>query len=178
MLEINRRELLKVSTASGLAQWLSGNASAAGPIYLSDMHYHLFFDGGTYTPEKYPLGPDMAGGQATLVAWSVVTDLLWMGPTADRHRQKKTPNPGEVYAWFQRELARVKRHVANQNLKIVANSADVDNAVLGDPHVVLATEGTYFLDDDLSRLTAAYEQGVRHVQLQRVPIIVVRTPNV
>jgi membrane dipeptidase len=146
-------------------QWLLGNGSAAGPIYLADMHYHLFFNGGTYTPEKYPLGPDMAGGQATLVAWSLVSDLLWMGTTADRHRQKKTPHPGEVYAWFQRELVRIKRHVANQNLKIVVNSADVDNAVHGDPHVVLATEGTYFLDDDLSRLAAAYEQGVRHVQL-------------
>src|SRR5262249_45109754 len=164
-LEINRRELLKVSTASGLAQWLSGNGSAAGPIYLADMHYHLFFDGATYTPEKHPLGPDMAGGQATPVALALVSDLLWMGPTADRHRQKKTPNPGEVYAWFHRELTRIKRHVADQNLKIVASSADVDNAVHGDPHVVLATEGTYFLDDDLSRLAAAYEQGVRHVQL-------------
>src|SRR5215813_3305084 len=99
------------------------------------MHSHLFF-GGTYTPEKYPLGFDMAGGQATLVAWSLVSDLLWMGPTADRHRQKKTPNPGEVYAWFQREMARIKRHVADQNLKIVINAADVDSAVRGDPHVV------------------------------------------
>jgi membrane dipeptidase len=164
MLEINRRELLRIAAASGFTHWLSGNATAAGPIYLADMHYHLFF-GGTYTPEEYPLGLDMAGGQATLVAWSLVSDLLWMGPTADRHRQKKTPNPGEVYAWFQREMARIKRHVADQGLKIVINSADVDNAVHGDPHVVLATEGTYFLDEDLSRLAAAYEQGVRHVQL-------------
>jgi hypothetical protein len=47
MLEINRRELLMFSAASGLAQWLLGNGSAAGPIYLADMHYHLFFNGGT-----------------------------------------------------------------------------------------------------------------------------------
>ena len=104
MLEINRRELLRISATSSTAQWLSGNATAAGPIYLADMHYHLFF-GGTYNAQKYPLGPDMAGGQATLVAWSLVSDLLWMGPTADRHRQRKIPNPGEVYAWFQREMA-------------------------------------------------------------------------
>jgi membrane dipeptidase len=164
MLEINRRELLRIAAASSTVQWLSGNATAAGPIYLADMHYHLFF-GGTYNAQKYPLGPDMAGGQATLVAWSLVSDLLWMGPTADRHRQRKIPNPGEVYAWFQREMARIKRHVADHNLKIVIKAADVDNAVHGDPHVVLATEGTYFLDDDLSRLAAVYEQGVRHVQL-------------
>jgi membrane dipeptidase len=164
MFEINRRELLRVSIASGIAQGLAGNTRAAGPIYLADMHYHLFF-GGMYTPQKYPLGLDMASGGATLVAWSLVSDLLWMGPTADRHRQEKTPNPGEVYAWFQREMARIKRHIADQNLRTIGNSADVDRAVDGDPHVVLATEGTYFLDDDLSRLGAAYEQGVRHVQL-------------
>ena len=71
---MNRRELLRIAAASGTAQWLSGNATAAGPIYLADMHYHLFF-GGTYNAQKYPLGPDMAGGQATLVAWSLVSDL-------------------------------------------------------------------------------------------------------
>jgi membrane dipeptidase len=164
MLEIDRRELLRIAAASGLAHSLSRKAAAAGPIYLADMHYHLFF-AGTYSPEKYPLGLDMAGGQATLVAWAAVSDLLWMGPTADRHRQNKTPNPGEVYAWFQREIGRIKRHVADQGLKMVANSTDVDDAVHGDPHVVLSTEGSFFLEDDLSRLAALYELGVRHVQL-------------
>ena len=42
---------------------------------------------------------------------------------------------------------------------------DVDLAVKGDPHVVLAIEGATFVDDDLGQLKSAYDQGVRHVQL-------------
>lgn len=161
---VDRREVIKAGAGLAVAVGLARNALAADPIYLADMHYHLFF-GGSHPPERYPLGPDMAGGRATLVAWSFVSDLLWMGPTADRHRQKAIPKPGEVYAWFQREIGRAKAHIAAQSLKLIQNAADVDNALRGDPHVVLATEGTYFLDDDLSRLAALYEQGIRHVQL-------------
>ena len=119
---VDRREIIKAVAGVALTCGLNRKAIAAEPIYLADMHYHLFFGSRSFPPEKYPLGPDMAGGQATLVAWSLVSDLLWMGPTSDRHRQKETPKPGEVYAWFQREVARIKRYVAEQKLKLILES--------------------------------------------------------
>jgi membrane dipeptidase len=67
--------------------------------------------------------------------------------------------------WFQKELARVKAHIAEQNLKIVKGPDDVDLALKGDPHVVLSVEGASFLDDDLAQLQAAYDLGIRHIQL-------------
>ena len=90
----------------------------------------------------------MAGGKATLVAWSLVGDLPWMRVTPRGFKQKSVPKPGETVTWFQAELARVKAHIAEQNLKIVKTPDDIDLALKGDPHVVLSVEGASFLDDD------------------------------
>ena len=107
----------------------------------------------------------MAGGNATLVAWSLVGDLPWMTTTPRGFKQKSVPKPGEPVTWFQKELARIKAHIAEQNLKIVRTPADVDLALKGDPHVVLAVEGATFLDDDIAQLQVAYDLGIRHIQL-------------
>lgn len=152
--------------ASGLALPLSyaTGAFAAEPIYIGDMHAHFFFDR-QHVMKSPPLGPAMAAGNATLVAWSLVGDLLWMGLTPRGFAQKAVPKPGETLGWFERELARIKTHAAQQNLKIVRTAADVDRAVRGEPHVVLAVEGASFIEDDVGRLQAAYDLGVRHLQL-------------
>lgn len=162
--EMNRRKILIAGAALGAKLGFPTKSFAAKPIYLADMHYHLFFSG-TYNHRAYPLGPDLAGGSVTLVAWSLVTDGPWMGELTDRYRQKKAAKPGDAFGWFSREIVRIQEHIADQNLKIVKTSADVDAATKGDPHIVLATEGTFFLDENLSLLAAAYDQGVRHVQL-------------
>jgi membrane dipeptidase len=107
----------------------------------------------------------MADGKATLIAWSLVGDLLWMQPTPRGLKQKSVPKPGETVAWFQRELARIKSYLAEQNLKIVRTPADVELAHKGEPHVVLSVEGASFLDDDLAQVQAAYDAGIRHIQL-------------
>jgi membrane dipeptidase len=128
------------------------------------MHYHLLFIGPN-TPASKPLAKTMAAGNATLVAWSLVGDLLWMQRTLRGFKQKGEPKPGEAATFFKEELARIKAHLDDQKLKIVRTPADVDLALKGEPHVVLATEGANFLDNDLSQLQAAYDLGVRHIQL-------------
>jgi membrane dipeptidase len=128
------------------------------------MHYHLLFIGPN-TPASKPLAKSMAAGNATLVAWSLVGDLLWMQRTLRGFKQKGEPKPGEAATFFKEELARIKAHLDDQKLKIVRTAADVDLALKGEPHVVLATEGANFLDNDLSQLQAAYDLGVRHIQL-------------
>jgi len=159
---MDRRQLLKAGLALPFA--LASDARAKDPIYIGDMHAHLLFIGPN-PASLSPLGPNMAGGKATLVAWSLVGDLPWMTTTPRGFKQKSVPKPGEPVTWFQKELERIKAHIAAQNLKIVRTPADVDLAQKGDPHVVLAVEGASFLDDDIAQLQVAYDLGIRHIQL-------------
>jgi membrane dipeptidase len=160
---MDRRQLLKAGLAWPLA--LASGAQAKEPIYIADMHFHIFFPPGPNSDSLKPLARRMADGKATLVAWSLVGDLLWMQPTPRGLKQKSVPKAGETLAWFQRELARIKAYLAEQNLKIVRTPADVELALKGEPHVVLSVEGASFLDDDLAQVQVAYELGIRHIQL-------------
>jgi membrane dipeptidase len=160
---MDRRQLLKAGLAlplvsTGAAAW------AKDPIYIGDMHYHLLFLGPN-PASRSPLAKTMAGGKATLVAWSLVGDLPWMMVTPKGFKQKSVPKSGETVKWFQDELGRVKAHIAEQGLKIIKTPADIDLALKGDPHVVLAVEGASFLDDGPAHLQAAYDRGVRSIQL-------------
>ena len=160
---MDRRQLLKGALAWPFA-FADVPAFGKDPIYIADMHYHLLFVGPN-TPANKPMAKSMAAGGATLVAWSLVGDLPWIRPTARGFKQTGVPKPGEAVNYFKEELARVKAHLAEQKLKIVKTAADVDLALKGEPHVVLAFEGANFLDNDLAQLQAAYDEGVRHIQL-------------
>ena len=160
---MERRHFLKAGLAWPLA--FAGGAFAKDPIYIADMHFHIFFPPDPNSERLKPLARRMAEGGATLVAWSLVGDLLWMQPTSRGLKQKGEPKAGETAAWFQRDLARIKVYLAEQSLKIVRTPADVELALKGDPHVVLSVEGASFLDDGLAQVQAAYDQGIRHIQL-------------
>ena len=67
--------------------------------------------------------------------------------------------------WFEEELARIKAHIADQHLKIVQGAGGRRPCAKGDPHVVLAIEGASILDEALGQLQAAYDMGIRHIQL-------------
>ena len=68
-------------------------AEDAAAVYIGDMHSHLFFFGMGASPEKRPLGPAMAAGNATLVAWSLVGDVPWLRITGKGIKQKGLPKP-------------------------------------------------------------------------------------
>jgi membrane dipeptidase len=161
---IDRRQFVQGALAASCA--LAHPASAAeSPVYIGDMHSHLFFFGMGASPEKKPLGPTMAAGNATLVAWSLVGDVPWLRITGEGIKQKGLPKRGEAGAWFESDMARIKAHLAQQNLSIALTPEDVDRALAGEPHVVLAIEGATMVEDDVSPLARAYELGVRSVQL-------------
>ena len=103
---MDRRQLLKAGLAWPLA--FASGAQAKEPIYIADMHFHIFFPPGPNSDSLKPLARRMADGKATLIAWSLVGDLLWMQPTPRGLKQKSVPKAGETLAWFQRELARIK----------------------------------------------------------------------
>ena len=156
---MNRREFLAGALASPLMP--TRHALAQGPIYTADMHFHSFFAESKY--HARPLAQKLAAGNTTLAAWSLVGDLLWFD--VKTYKQKSVPKPGEAMGWFQRELERIKGHIADQRLKIVRAPEDVDLAVRGQPHIVLAVEGANFIESDPRRIKAAYDLGLRHLQL-------------
>jgi membrane dipeptidase len=164
-MRIDRRQFVQGALAASCSLAPPVFAEDAAPVYIGDMHSHLFFFGMGRSPEKSPLGPQMAAGNATLVAWSLVGDVPWLRITGAGIKQKGLPKPGEAGAWFESDLVRIKKHIADQGLKIALTPADVDKAVAGEPHVVLTVEGATFVEDDPKPLARAYELGVRSVQL-------------
>lgn len=136
-----------------------GIAQPAIPI--GDMHFHSYF--GNSTHHLRPLAATLAAGGTTLAAWSLVGDLLLVDWKT--FKQRSEPKPGEAMGWFERELDRIKAHCAEQKLKLIATAADVDRAVAGEPHIVLAVEGATFVDADPARVQRAFDLGVRHLGL-------------
>jgi membrane dipeptidase len=159
----SRRRFLTTGLAAALLP-TSVWAETRPSVLVGDMHFHLFFFGPRPASAR-ALAREMAAGRATLAAWSLVGDVPWLTLGRRGFAQKGTPTPGAAVTWFQAELGRIKSYIAAQGLKIVATPADVDLALKGDPHIVLSVEGATFVDDDLSQLKAAYDAGVRQVQL-------------
>lgn len=165
-MSMDRRQLLIGGLAAPLAATSATTALAEGSnFYIGDMHYHLFFFGRN-PAQSNPLRRMMARGNATLVSWSLVGDVPWLKLAKGGFAQKGLPkNPTEPITWFDDELARITQHLDAQKLKIVRTSDDIQLALKGDPHVVLSVEGATFADGDLAPLTAAYDKGIRHIQL-------------
>ncbi len=159
---MDRRHFL----AGGIAMPLAGSTSARAPqpIYIGDMHTHLFFVGPKSAASR-PLGKAMIAGNATLVSWALVGDVPWLRLARGGFKQSGMPRPTESVTWFQQELDRIKRHIVEQGLRIVSSPADIDRALQGERHVVISVEGATFLDGGIAQLHSAYDAGVRQIQL-------------
>jgi membrane dipeptidase len=162
---MDRRRFILAGFAAPLAL---RQAALAGDepdrIPIGDMHAHLFFIGPN-TPASRPLAHTMAAGNASLVAWSLVGDLPWLRRSARGLSQKGAPERGEPIDWLKAEIGRIKAHISGQGLKVLLKPEDVDRALDGEPHVVLAVEGATFIETDVGPLRTAYDLGVRHLQL-------------
>jgi membrane dipeptidase len=159
---MNRRRFLLASLAAPFV--LRRSAFAREGQFVGDMHAHLFFFGSNAATQR-SLARTMAAGSATLVAWSLVGDLPWLRRGPRGLQPKGAPARGEALAWLKEEGERVTRYLAQQGLRIVRTPDDVDRALAGEPHVVLSVEGASFIEDGVAPLRAAYDLGIRHLQL-------------
>jgi membrane dipeptidase len=143
---------------------------AALAVPIADMHSHY----GMLTKKGIEAGfaADLRKSGIALVAWKLVADLGFTRSTPSGIEQRSVPQPGELAKNFDRRLAAMKSYLAQQNLKTVLARADVDAAVAGEPHVVVASEGADFLEGKIDGLEGAYEKGLRHLQL----VHYIRTP--
>ena len=163
--KINRRRMgvLGVALAAGLA--LPARGQTPMPVrkpYIADMHSHYGMWNLRF-PLDLPGHMQQAG--ATLLAWSIVDDGRWTGPTREGRRQQVIPPAGELWEYFQRELTRANSRLDEWKLRKALTPADVDAALAGEARVLLATEGANFLEGQPERLALAHAGGVRHLQL-------------
>ena len=152
---MHRREFLASALASPF--WLAGLVEAQSPIFTADMHFHSFFAESKY--HSRPLGQTLVAGNTTLD--SVVARGRSSVVDVKTYTQKSAPKPGEALGWFQRELGRIKEHLTDQKLEILSTTADVDRALNGESHIVLAVEGANFIEADIRRVKAAHDLGLR-----------------
>lgn len=166
---VTRRRLLQAALA-GIAAAPSALRAQAPRIPLADMHSHY----GMITRKMADSGlaDEMRNQRVALLAWKLVADGRWIRRTSTGIEQASDPAPGELAAFFNAGLARMRSYVAAYKLRTVLTRADVDACIAGDAGIVLASEGADFLEGRVENLDAAFDQGLRHLQF----VHYIRTP--
>jgi membrane dipeptidase len=148
----------------GVAAAAAGVAAqpAGGRPLVADMHSHY----GMFLPRLFgmDLARHMRDNGIALLAWSVVDDRRWIDVRGSL-RQTGTPQPGEIWAYWQSLVDDYEKRLAGWGVAKALTLADLDAAVAGEPRVLLACESANFLEGEVSRLAAAHARGVRHLQL-------------
>jgi membrane dipeptidase len=166
--DARRRRLLKAAAALLAAGPLAARGQARVPI--ADMHSHYGMI--TRRSGESGLADDMRKNGVVLVAWKLVADARWIRSGSGGIVQSAEPEPGELAKFFDAYFERMRGYAGEHKLRTVLTSADVDACVAGEPGIVLAAEGADFLEGKLDGLAAAYEKGLRHLQL----VHYIRTP--
>ena len=139
-------------------------ASAQGRVPIADAHNHigLLRRNADAIPKLASL---MRESGVHLMSWTVVPDAPFLRNGASGVEQGRPINPGELASSFDRQMANVRGGIAGNGVTVVRTVQDLEKASQGEPCLVLATEGADFLEGSLDALPAAYERGIRHVQL-------------
>ncbi|HEY1288739.1 MAG TPA: membrane dipeptidase [Burkholderiales bacterium] len=137
---------------------------------IADMHSHYGMI--TRRSGESGLAQDMRDRGVAFIAWKLVADGRWIRSTSAGIEQAAEPAPGDLAKYFSASLDRMKSYIAEHELRTVLTPADVDACIAGESGIVLASEGADFLEGRVENLDAAYEKGLRHLQL----VHYIRTP--
>ena len=159
---VSRRRALQAALALLAAGSLPARAQQKR-VPIADMHSHYGMI--TRRIANSGLAQDMRSHGICLVAWKLVADARWIRVTNAGIEQAGEPAPGDLARFFEPGFARMKAYVEEQKLRLVLRRADVDACLAGDSGIVLASEGADFLEGRVENLDAAYENGLRHLQL-------------
>jgi membrane dipeptidase len=157
---MQRRELLAFFGLSSFGV----TASAQSRVPIADAHNHLgLLRRNTDSVPK--LASLMRDSGVNLLSWTVVPDAPFLRVGSSGVEQGRPINPGELAASFERQIGNAKGGITGNGVTIVRTVQDIEKAAQGEPCVVLTTEGSDFLEGSLDGLAAAYESGIRHIQL-------------
>ena len=131
--------------------------------YLGDMHSHVAMS--RSNPRTLDLRQQLEQTGTTLLAWALVDDTPFTERTPHGIQQAREPGPGELWDYFRRRVARYDSHLRHWGLPKALSRADVDAALAGRPHIVMASESANFLEARPERVAEAHAMGLRHLQL-------------
>ncbi len=175
----SRRSLLKAASLLCLgvspAQAQTNERETARRLLASgltiDIHSHAGRAiGRTNVPEGKPFTPvaaPMRDGGMSVICLAMVADTPTLELTPERRiRAMRDPAPGELYQWSRLSFARLAALVADQKLGVVTDAATLKAAPAAGPSVIIAAEGSDFLEGRIDRLDEAYRvHRLRHLQL-------------
>ncbi len=160
---LTRRALL-CSALPMLALGPAGASGAESRVPIADMHSHFGIIARPNLPSA-DFAEQLRAQRVALIAWSLPSDLRWIRAGANGIEQAREPQAGELSAFFRQQLGRMKAYIERSGLRPVLAAGDVDACIAGDSGVVLASEGSDFLEGRVDDLEGFYAQGLRHVQL-------------
>lgn len=139
-------------------------AHAQDKVPIADAHNHLGLL--RKNADAVPrLGSLMRESGVHLLSWAIVPDAPFLKFSASGAEQARKILPGELSTSFERQIGNASAGLRGAGVSIVRTLQDLDKAARGEPFAVLTTEGADFLEGSLDSLAAAYERGIRHVQL-------------
>jgi membrane dipeptidase len=161
---VSRRDFgLWALGSSFVAPAAQAQTAAARPL-IGDMHSHIAMK--RKDPQEFDLRQHLGETGTTLLAWTLVDDILWIKGTPYGIKQTGTPAPGELWANFQKMVSeRYDPALRHWGLAKALVPADVDAALAGKAHVVMASESANFLEGQPERVALAHAMGLRHLQL-------------
>jgi membrane dipeptidase len=163
--EHTRRQLLRrlFSVLASTAVPMSWSQELSKRPVIADMHSHLGVIGRAGSPAD--LASEMRAHAATLVAWKIVADGPWLMSLDRGIVQRSVPTAQELWEYFEREVKRLLAYAQANQLPIIKTSADIDAASRGTHSVLLSCEGADFLGGKMEPLSAAFDVGLRQLQL-------------
>lgn len=157
---MQRRDLLTLFGLSSIAPLAFGQSR----VPIADAHNHLgLLRRNTDSIPK--LASLMQDSGVHLLSWTIVPDALFIRATPSGVTQARPIQPGELAASFNRQMGGAINGIRGNGVTVVRTLDDLEKAARGEPCIVLTTEGADFLEGSLDGLPAAYEMGIRHVQL-------------
>jgi membrane dipeptidase len=129
---------------------------------IGDMHSHY---GMFRRTAGFDLKKLMQESGTTLLAWAIVDDTSWTTSSRSGIRQTSQPAEGGLWNYFQVRVQRYDSALRTWNLPKALTPSDVDAALAGQPHVVMACESANFLEAKPERVAQAHAMGLRHLQL-------------
>jgi len=160
---LNRRKAIGAMAAT-LGSICYSNAHAGNqPVPLADAHSHIGLIQKNLRQIDFIEQVKESG--LSLISWCVVPDGKWLKSTSSGIVQNGKPAKGQVNQEFKKQLSAIKNHLADINVKQALTASDIDDAGKGETRVVLSSEGSDFVEGDLSNLEDAHKQGLRHTQL-------------
>ena len=136
---------------------------AQAPMYLADAHSHLGL--GNRTLGRVDFNAEAAESNLALLAWTIVPDEHFLQVTSTGTTQRLFPGQSEIEFQFHKRFDQVLSYFSAKQLKLALTPGDVDKALTGIPHIVVASEGADFFNGNVAQVKALYDKGLRHLQL-------------